>query len=152
MLLRSGRFDEGATQVKRMLSRDRQQLSGLDKKSAEQPFKSEFDEAPAGQPSTSATPDNGSASPSSGSNSQPSPKPRAFGRCLPVPLQSCAPELLPWLKTLLHCTTATHIPLVSLAWPDPWHKVPPGLTLACLCGNMQSIWTCSSWVAHRTPN
>ncbi|KAK9817551.1 hypothetical protein WJX74_004264 [Apatococcus lobatus] len=75
-----GRFDEGATQVKRMLSRDRQQLSGLNQTTADQPFKSEFDEAPAGAPTTTATPDNGAQSPSSGENSQPSPKPRAFGQ------------------------------------------------------------------------
>ncbi len=79
LLLSAGRFDEGATQVKRMLNRDRQQLSGIGKEQAERSFKSEFAEAPAGKPSTSATPDNGGASPSSGDNPAPSPKPRAFG-------------------------------------------------------------------------
>lgn len=81
----SGRFDEGATQVKRMLSRDRQQLSGLPKEQADKPFKSEFEEAPQGPPSTSATPDNGGASPSSGNNSQKPSRPRPFGTCLKFP-------------------------------------------------------------------
>ena len=69
-----------------MLSRDRQQLSGLDKQTADQPFKSEFDEAPAGAPTTIATPDNGAQSPSSASSSEPKPKARAFGEVLNHPL------------------------------------------------------------------
>lgn len=72
--------------MKRMLSRDRQQLSGLDKQTADQPFKSEFDEAPAGAPTTIATPDNGAQSPSSASSSEPKPKARAFGEVLNHPL------------------------------------------------------------------